>query len=135
MHTGLTFKKAIAKTRKGNVFTTHTPVPAGNDEFPLWLIDKNLSNFWSELGLTRDQFVDLARHQQAWGETFSMAILALRLSDGRNAVSELHGRVSAQNMALPVARDRRRGGCAHHLHHQRRSHPHLDGPPAARPVR
>jgi starch phosphorylase len=92
--TGLTFKKAIAKTRKGNVFTTHTPVPAGNDEFPLWLIDKNLSNFWSELGLTRDQFVDLARHQQAWGETFSMAILALRLSDGRNAVSELHGRVS-----------------------------------------
>ena len=92
--TGLTFKKAIAKTRKGNVFTTHTPVPAGNDEFPLWLIDKNLSNFWSELGLSRDQFVDLARHQQPWGETFSMAILALRLSDGRNAVSELHGRVS-----------------------------------------
>ncbi len=92
--TGLTFEKAIAKTRKGNVFTTHTPVPAGNDEFPLWLIDKNLSNFWSELGLKRDQFVDLARHQQPWGETFSMAILALRLSDGHNAVSELHGRVS-----------------------------------------
>jgi starch phosphorylase len=92
--TGLTFKKALAKTRKGNVFTTHTPVPAGNDEFPLWLIDKNISNFWSELGLTRDQFVDLARHQQPWGESFSMAILALRLSEGHNAVSELHGRVS-----------------------------------------
>jgi glycogen phosphorylase len=92
--TGLTFKKAMAKTRKGNVFTTHTPVPAGNDEFPLWLIDKNLSNFWPELGVGRDQFVDLARHQEAWGETFSMAILALRLSDGHNAVSELHGRVS-----------------------------------------
>jgi starch phosphorylase len=92
--TGLTFGKAIAKTRKGNVFTTHTPVPAGNDEFPLWLIDKNISNLWSELGLSRDQFIDLARHQQPWGETFSMAILALRLSDGHNAVSELHGRVS-----------------------------------------
>ena len=92
--TGLTFEKAVAKTRKGNVFTTHTPVPAGNDEFPLWLIDKNLSNYWSELGLTRDQFVDLARRQESWGETFSMAILALRLSDGHNAVSELHGRVS-----------------------------------------
>ena len=92
--TGLDFEKAVAVIRKGNVFTTHTPVPAGNDEFPLWLIDKNLSNFWSELGLTRDQFVDLARHQQPWGETFSMAILALRLSDGHNAVSELHGRVS-----------------------------------------
>jgi starch phosphorylase len=94
VNTGLTFKKAMAKTRKGNVFTTHTPVPAGNDEFPLWLIDKNLSNFWPDLGLGRDQFVDLARHKEAWGETFSMAILALRLSDGHNAVSELHGRVS-----------------------------------------
>jgi starch phosphorylase len=94
MKTGLTFKKAMAKTRKGNVFTTHTPVPAGNDEFPLWLIDKNLSNLWSELNLGRDQFVDLARHKEPWGETFSMPILALRHSDGRNAVSEIHGRVS-----------------------------------------
>jgi starch phosphorylase len=94
VRTGLTFKKAMAKTRKGNVFTTHTPVPAGNDEFPLWLIDKNLSNFWPELNLGRDQFVDLARHKESWGETFSMPILALRYSDGRNAVSELHGRVS-----------------------------------------
>ncbi len=92
--TGLTFKKAMARTRKGNVFTTHTPVPAGNDEFPLWLIDKNLSNFWPELNLGREQFVDLARHKEPWGETFSMAILALRHSEGRNAVSELHGRVS-----------------------------------------
>jgi starch phosphorylase len=92
--TGLTFKKSMAKIRKGNVFTTHTPVPAGNDEFPLWLIDKNLSNLWSELNLGRDQFIDLARHKEPWGETFSMPILALRHSDGRNAVSELHGRVS-----------------------------------------
>jgi glycogen phosphorylase len=91
---GQNFDKAIAKTRHGNVFTTHTPVPAGNDEFPLWLVDKNLSNYWPELGLDRDQFVGLAHSQQPWGETFSMPILALRLSDGRNAVSELHGRVS-----------------------------------------
>jgi starch phosphorylase len=91
---GLPFEQAITKTRSGNIFTTHTPVPAGNDEFPLWLEDKNLSNFWPELGLSRDQFIDLARHQQSWGETFSMPILALRNSDGRNGVSELHGRVS-----------------------------------------
>ena len=91
---GKSFKQAIALTRRGNVFTTHTPVPAGNDEFPLWLVDKNLSNLWPMLGLDRDQFVELARHQQPWGETFSMPVLALRLSDGRNAVSELHGRVS-----------------------------------------
>jgi glycogen phosphorylase len=92
---GLTFEQAIARTRRGNVFTTHTPVPAGNDEFPLWLVDRNLSNLWSDLGLTRDQFVELGRHQQPGGETFfSMTVLALRHSDGRNAVSELHGRVS-----------------------------------------
>ncbi len=91
---GKTFDEALALTKTHNVFTTHTPVPAGNDEFPLWLIDKYLATMWPELGLTRDQFVDLARHQQSWGETFSMPILALRNSEGRNAVSELHGLVS-----------------------------------------
>lgn len=91
---GDTFEAAIEKTRTSNVFTTHTPVAAGNDEFPLWLIDKHLAALWPELDLTRDQFVDLARHQQPWGETFSMSILALRLAEGRNAVSELHGRVA-----------------------------------------
>ncbi len=93
---GKTFADAVEETRKNNVFTTHTPVPAGNDEFPLWLVDKYLSNLWPALGLSRDAFVDLARHQQTWGETFSMPILALRNSDGRNGVSELHGRVSRE---------------------------------------
>jgi starch phosphorylase len=91
---GMSFDEAIEKTRHNNVFTTHTPVSAGNDEFPLWLLDKYLATLWPELGLTRDQFVDLARHHQSWGETFSMPILALRNSDGRNGVSELHGRVA-----------------------------------------
>jgi len=91
---GHTFEDAIAMTRGQNVFTTHTPVPAGNDEFPIWLMDKYLSASWPQLGLTRDQFVDLARNQQPWGESFSMGVLALRYSDGRNAVSELHGRVA-----------------------------------------
>jgi starch phosphorylase len=91
---GKSFDEAIEHTKIHNVFTTHTPVPAGNDEFPLWLIDKYLASMWPGLGLTRDQFVDLARHQQSWGETFSMPVLALRYSEGRNAVSELHGVVS-----------------------------------------
>lgn len=91
---GMTFDEAAAATRGSNVFTTHTPVPAGNDEFPLWLVDKYLAKLWPELGLTRDQFVDLARHQQSWGDAFSMPMLALRFSEGRNAVSELHGHVS-----------------------------------------
>jgi starch phosphorylase len=80
--------------RASNVFTTHTPVPAGNDEFALWLVDKYFSHIWPQMGLTRDQFIDLARHTVSWGDTFSMPALALRMSEGRNAVSELHGNVS-----------------------------------------
>jgi starch phosphorylase len=92
---GSSFEEAAQLVKSSTVFTTHTPVPAGNDEFPLWLIDKYFSNLWPDLGMTRDQFIDLARHQQAWGgETFSMPILALRMTEQRNAVSELHGRVS-----------------------------------------
>jgi len=91
---GDTFEQAIEKTRGQNVFTTHTPVAAGNDEFPLWLIEKYLAAFWPQLKLSRDQFFEIARHQMPQGETFSMGILALRNSKGRNAVSELHGDVS-----------------------------------------
>ena len=91
---GQPFEEAIELTRGQNIFTTHTPVAAGNDEFPLWLIDKYLGALWPELGLTRDQFVDLARHEQSWGESFSVGVLALRFAEGRNAVSELHGRVA-----------------------------------------
>jgi starch phosphorylase len=59
------------------------------------LTDKYFSNFWPELKLSRDQFNDLARNTQSWGgETFSMPVLALRLSAHRNAVSELHGQVA-----------------------------------------
>jgi starch phosphorylase len=93
---GSTFAKAAQKTLGQNVFTTHTPVPAGNDEFPLWLIDKYLAKLWPELGLTREEFMDIARHRQPHTETFSMPILALKLSNGSNGVSELHGQVSRE---------------------------------------
>ena len=92
--TGVAFEEAAEMVKAGSVFTTHTPVPAGNDEFPLWLIDKYFSHLWQQLGLDRDQFIDLARHTVSWGETFSMPALALQLSSKSNAVSELHGQVS-----------------------------------------
>ncbi|MFC2065288.1 alpha-glucan family phosphorylase [Chloroflexota bacterium] len=91
---GLSFEEAINSTRSSNVFTTHTPVPAGNDEFPLWLLDKYLSHYWVELGLSRDQFVKLASQKNEIAEVFSMPTLALLNSDHRNGVSELHGRVA-----------------------------------------
>lgn len=91
---GSTFEQAMEQVRHTNVFTTHTPVPAGNDEFATWLIDKYLVHAWEELKIDRDQFIDLGRHIQDWGETFSMPVLALHLSERSNGVSELHGRVS-----------------------------------------
>jgi len=91
---GRGFEESANIVRASNVFTTHTPVPAGNDEFALWLVDKYFSQMWPELALTREQFVDLARHTVSWGDAFSMPVLALRFSAGRNGVSELHGRVT-----------------------------------------
>lgn len=91
---GSTFDEAVEKLRAGNIFTTHTPVPAGSDEFPMWLIDKYFSTYWPELNLGREQFIDLAHREMPWGETFSMPVLALRMSAQRNGVSELHGQVA-----------------------------------------
>ncbi len=95
MAEGKTYEQAAALIRPTCVFTTHTPVPAGNDEFPLWLIDKYFPYFWQELGMTRDQFIDIARNTKTWGgDTYSMPILAMHHANMRNAVSELHEGVS-----------------------------------------
>ncbi len=94
MKEGLTYAEALEKVSQSNVFTTHTPVPAGNDQFPLWLVDKYFPHVWPELGLTRDQFIELGKVSQPWGDAFVMPVLALKLSQYRNAVSELHGQVS-----------------------------------------
>jgi starch phosphorylase len=91
---GHEFDLAVEKVSKSSVFTTHTPVPAGSDEFPLWLIDKYFSQLWPELDLDRERFIDLARHSVSWGETFSMPLLAFRFAAQVNGVSELHGQVA-----------------------------------------
>jgi len=91
---GLSFDEAVELIRNSTLFTTHTPVPAGNDEFPLWLIDKYFAELWPKLTLDRESFIDLARHKVSWGETFSMPILAIRMAEKINGVSELHGQVA-----------------------------------------
>jgi starch phosphorylase len=75
------------------VFTTHTPVPAGNEVFDPALVERYLRAFVTdELGLEWDRFLDLGRHGDAWG--FGLTPLALRTSAFANGVSELHGEVS-----------------------------------------
>ena len=91
---GKTFEEAAKIIRKSDVFTTHTPVPAGNDKFPIWLMEKYFNQMWQEIGLTRDQFIDLAKENTQWGDQFTMPILALKLSERSNGVSALHGVVS-----------------------------------------
>ncbi len=71
---GASFEDAISLIRKTNIFTTHTPVPAGNDEFPLWLIDKYFAQIWPELGITREDFIGLAKVQQSWGGDASVCL-------------------------------------------------------------
>lgn len=104
----MTFKEALEFVFTGNVFTTHTPVPAGNDRFPAELVDKYLSHYYTTLGLTREEFHGLGRENPAdKNETFCMTVLALKTAAACNGVSKLHGSVS-RNMwrniwpSLPV---------------------------------
>ncbi len=92
---GMAFDQAREAVRASTVFTTHTPVPAGNDAFAFELIEKYFAAFWQKLGISREQFFDLARQSMPGGAAeFSMTVLALRFSGAANGVSELHGQVS-----------------------------------------
>jgi starch phosphorylase len=93
-HPELTFQQARDICRTGNIFTTHTPVPAGLERFGFDLIDEHFSTLWQRFGLTRDQFIDLGRENMGSYELFSMAVLALNLSSAANGVAKLHGAVS-----------------------------------------
>jgi starch phosphorylase len=93
---GHSFEEAQEQICSSSVVTTHTPVPAGNDEFPEWLIEKYFSNRIPELGLDREQFLSLGRNPNPWGNTFSMPVLAIRMAKYINGVSELHGMVARE---------------------------------------
>jgi starch phosphorylase len=88
------FAKAITEDAERTVFTTHTPVAAGNDAFAFDLMDKYFSLYYPRLGISREEFLNLAKEGQPWGAAFSMTALAMKGSDYRNGVSKLHGRVS-----------------------------------------
>lgn len=93
---GLPFAAAREVVAAGTAFTVHTPVAAGNDTFPFELINQFFGGFWGSLGLSQNEFHDLARHDHGWGPVFSMPALALRFSTGRNGVAKLHGETSRE---------------------------------------
>jgi glycogen phosphorylase len=92
---GIEFYPALQVAAASNVFTTHTPVPAGNDAFSTELMGRYFGNFIQELGVNFEEFLRFGRpwHHQP-NEPFSMTILALRMSRRANGVSKLHGKVS-----------------------------------------
>lgn len=87
---GMNINEAQAHIRKSTVFTTHTPVPAGNDQFAVWQIERQLNGFWDELNISREEFMSLALHEGNYG----MTVLALRMAGKANGVSKLHGKVA-----------------------------------------
>jgi starch phosphorylase len=89
------FDLALTITRAGNLFTTHTAVPAGFDRFAPDLAAKYLSRYAEQLAIPLDDLLTLGRQEPSdRSEPFNMAYLAVRGSDAINAVSELHGHVS-----------------------------------------
>ena len=91
---GLNFQQASQALWSTNIFTTHTPVPAGNERFGVDLMEKYFKGWAATLGLDWKAFLALGRerpHDDA--EPFCMTVLALKLSAYANGVSELHGLV------------------------------------------
>ncbi|GAB4159143.1 MAG: glycosyltransferase family 1 protein [Cyanobacteria bacterium J069] len=92
---GLTYEEAQQVAQASQVFTTHTPVPAGIDLFPPDKIIHYLGHYAEKFGLVREQFLSLGRHNPGdLAAPFSMAILAIKMASFVNGVSRLHGAVS-----------------------------------------
>ena len=132
---GVSGDDALAAARERTVFTTHTPVPAGNDTYPAAQIASSLAPLVGDLGLEMDALVRRGRtHPDEAAEPFGVTQFALRSSRRANGVSARHGEVAREMWRdlWPDARARRR---ADHPRHQRRPHPDVDRQPDARAVR
>jgi starch phosphorylase len=101
--TGQPFEAALAVTRAGNLFTTHTAVAAGFDRFAPALIEQYLGGYAEKkLGIALHDLLALGRQNPAnSSEPFNMAYLAIRGSGAVNGVSRLHGKVS-RRLFLPL---------------------------------
>lgn len=95
-NSGLDFDSALEATRAGTIFTTHTPVPAGIDRFPMSLIEQYFGGDNATPGLPVDRIVPLGAEDYPGGDpaVFNMAVMGLRLAGRANGVSQLHGEVS-----------------------------------------
>lgn len=105
---GMDYAEATVRVRSNTVFTTHTPVPAGNEAFSLELMERYFGGIAANLGISWPRFVQLGQIEGGNSSVFEMTVLALRHSCWANGVSRLHGVVSRHmwnNLwkSLPVA--------------------------------
>ena len=94
---GLSFAEAKEAVRSSSLYTTHTPVPAGHDHFPEYLMRNYLYGYAGDLGISWEDFIALGRQNaHDAGEDFNMSKLSIALSQRVNGVSKLHGEVSQE---------------------------------------
>jgi starch phosphorylase len=94
---GLTFSEAIQVAQSSQLFTTHTPVPAGIDLFPPDKVLYYLGHYARIFGISDEELLSLGRQDTGnLAAPFSMAILAIKMASFVNGVSRLHGEVSRQ---------------------------------------
>jgi starch phosphorylase len=105
---GVGADEAMRRVAPQVVFTTHTPVPAGHDRFPAYLVEEHLGPLRDALGISFDGFLGLGRVEpHNPHEPFCMTVLALKACHRVNAVSSLHGQVSRSmwRSLYPTSRD------------------------------
>ena len=91
---GSALDEAVKRVKSKTVFTTHTPVPAGHDVFPIHLVEKYFSGYWEPLGVKKETFFVLGRDEATGGRAFNMTAFALRMAGKTNGVSKLHGGIA-----------------------------------------
>jgi len=93
----ISYDEAFEAVKAGTIFTVHTPVRAGVDEFSTDLMHKYFGHYASTLGIDARRLIGLGRIlPEDEGESFKMPVLAIRVSSYSNGVSELHGQVSRE---------------------------------------
>ena len=91
------FDQALEIVRATQLFTTHTPVPAGHDAFNEDMLRAYIPHYADRLNISWNRFMNLGRYvEDKTDERFSMSVLAARLSQEMNGVSRIHGRVSRE---------------------------------------
>lgn len=94
---GCSFEESVNAVRKQAAFTTHTPVPAGHEEFDLELVRRYLEPVWRDMRISEKEFISLATYPHGSGK-FNMTMLALSLSSIVNGVSQLNAIIMNNNL-------------------------------------